>query len=86
MVNVYKEKDYSEYVSEETGSPDFSGQIPQFSRLGDLLFNSAQGLHSDFGNVIEAAKKFPIRSALTIIGFLTVMYIGFKISRTFVKI
>lgn len=85
MVNVYKEKDYSEYVSEETDEP-FPTQNPQFPGLAGMLFSSAQGLQSDFGNVFEAAKKFPIRSTLTVIGFLTVVYIGFKISRTFVKI
>lgn len=72
MVNIFKEKDYK---APPTDQPSL-----------DDIFLGIEGLQSDFGNVIEAAKKFPVRSTLTVIGFITVLYIGFKVGRKFVKI
>jgi len=72
MVEVFKEKDYQP----ETPVPP----------LESFLISGLEGLRSDFGTVIEATKKFPIRSALTTIGFITVLYIGFKVANKFVKI
>lgn len=77
MVNVYKEKDYQQNNNEKLQDPPIN--------IEDLL-SGLGGLRSDFGNVIEAAKKFPIRSTLTVIGFITVLYIGFKLGSKFVKI
>jgi hypothetical protein len=77
MVNVFKEKDYQQ---DSVVEPNIS-QV----NLEDLL-SGLGGLRSDFGEVLEAAKKFPIRSTLTVIGFITVLYIGFKVGSKFVKI
>ena len=73
MAEVFKEKDYQP-------------ETPVLPPLESFLISGLEGLRSDFGNVIEATKKFPIRSALTTIGFITVLYIGFKVSNKFVKI
>lgn len=71
MVKVFKEKDYQ-------------GDIPDPTiQLEDFLISGLEGLRA---NVIESAKKFPIRNTLAVIGFLTVLYIGFKVGRKFVKI
>lgn len=79
MVNVFKEKDY-----QQKDIDDDDVEAPSIN-IEELL-SGLGGLKSDFGNVIEAAKKFPIRSALTVIGFITVLYIGFKVGSKFVKI
>jgi len=67
MTKVFKE---SEYYS----------NINYNHTTGDDIFN---GINSDFGIAIDAIKEFPIRSALTAIGFMTVMYIGFKVAKKF---
>jgi hypothetical protein len=77
MVNVFKEKDYQQDSVVESSIPPINFE--------DLL-SGLGGLRSDFGDVVEAAKKFPIRSTLTVIGFITVLYIGFKVGSKFVKI
>jgi hypothetical protein len=81
MPQVFKE---SEYYSEH---PQSAYQEPSSSPAWERhLFEGIKGLKTDFGEVVEASKKFPIRSALTIIGALTVVYIGFRISKSFVMI
>lgn len=79
MPQVFKE---SEYRQNQKSEPDFSQIFDWESQLN----NGLAGLRSDFSEVTEAAKKFPVRSMLTIIGLVTVLYIGFKFTRSFVKI
>ncbi len=83
MAEVFKESEYYENFSGADPSP--AAQTP-FGNWESHVFNGVEGLKSDFGEVIAAGKKFPVRSALTVIGFLTVLYIGFRISKSFVKI
>ena len=71
MVKVFKEKEYQ---------PDESDTPPI---LEEILISGLEGLRS---SVVESVKKFPIRNTLAVIGFITVLYIGFKVSRKFVKI
>jgi hypothetical protein len=82
MTKVFKESDYYSDSQQENHFP----QENPFPVWENHIFNGVQGLRSDFGEVIAASKKFPIRSTLTIIGFFTVMYIAFRMSRSFVKI
>ena len=74
MVSVFKEKEYQPNPKDNT------------PLLEEFLISGLEGLRSDFGSVIEASRKFPVRSTLTVIGFITVLYIGFKVGRKFVKI
>jgi hypothetical protein len=82
MPQVFKE---SEYYSENPQSA-YQETQSSFPAWETHLFEGIKGLKTDFGEVVEASKKFPIRSALTIIGALTVVYIGFRISKSFVMI
>lgn len=70
---VFKEKDYRKTVG-----PTYVG-IPK-SGAQTLNF---EGLPEDLSSVIVAMKYFPFKSALTLIGALTVLYIGFKVTRKF---
>lgn len=74
MTKVFKEKDYK------------ADDNPDVSPLDDFIMSGIAGLQSDFSDVVEATKKFPVRSALTVIGFITVLYIGFKVGSKFVRI
>lgn len=84
MVQVFKESEYFQ-TEEPVGAEN---QYPQADYPGweEYVFGGLAGLKSDFNEVVAASKKFPVRSTLTIIGLITVLYIGFKISRSFVKI
>tara|TARA_B100001109_G_C18789033_1_gene439185 strand:+ start:336 stop:626 length:291 start_codon:yes stop_codon:yes gene_type:complete len=90
MVNVYKE---SEFYAEQTVEPPpvdptFEGMLGAnpFTNFQGFMFSGLKNLSQDFGEVTQAAKNFPYRSAFTVIGVIAVLYIGFKISRSFVKI
>lgn len=50
------------------------------------LFGGMEEIRSDFVAVGSALKSFPLRSALTVVGCLSVVYIGFKLTKSFVKI
>ena len=75
----------------EAPAPDpFSGQVNHnpFLNLnfGEIAANEFSGLKDDFKNVLGAVKNFPVRSTLTVVGFLTLLYIGFRTYRKFAKI
>ena len=84
MPQVFKESEY--YAKQPEEAPEEAPQEVPFSAWEAHIFNGISGLKSDFGDVVEASKKFPIRSTLTLIGVITVVYIGFRISRSFVMI
>lgn len=73
MPQVFKE---SEYYSEYPNTGYFYDN-PEIPVLGDLK--------ADFMQVLEAGRNFPIRSTLTMIGLLTVVYIAFRFGKMFVK-
>ena len=81
MPEVYKESEY--YKDQNIGQKVTSTPSGSWE---DYVMGGFEDLKADFGNVVSASKQFPIRSALTVIGFLAVVYIGFKITRSFVKI
>jgi hypothetical protein len=71
---VFKEKEYRKTVE-----PPPQAVMPK-SMPHPLNF---EGLPEDLSSVIAAIKYFPLKSALTLIGALTVLYIGFKVTRKF---
>jgi len=86
---VYKTSDY---YSEETEAPAEEPipepQVNPFSGInfGEIALNEFAGLKDDFKNVFVAVKDFPVRSTLTVFGFLTLVYIGFRTYRKFARI
>jgi hypothetical protein len=72
---VFKEKEYRKTVEPpQTSTPPAETPIPPLN---------FEGLSEDVGSVLVAMRQFPFKSALTIIGALTVLYIGFKVTRKF---
>jgi len=68
---VFKEKDYNSQQ-----------QTPNFPRPA----TNFRGLKDDLNSLVTVINKAPVRNTLTIIGVLAVLYIGFKLTRKFVKI
>jgi len=86
---VYKTSDYySEENETPVEEPMPEPQANPFSgiNLGEIALNEFAGLKDDFKNVFVAIKGFPVRSTLTVVGFLTLVYIGFRTYRKFARI
>lgn len=86
---VYKSSDY--YTEETEDSVEQQIPEPQVNpfagiNFGEIALNEFAGLKDDFKNVFVAVKGFPVRSALTVVGFLTLLYIGFRTYRKFARI
>lgn len=71
---IFKEKEYRKQF------------VSNFKEVSSASPINLGGLKNDFGNVLVAVKSFPFKSALSVLGFLTLLYIGFKISKKFVNI
>jgi len=90
---VYKSSDYyteepdaAEQPSSENPGNPFMGMNFGGINFGEMAANELSGLRDDFKNVFSAVKDFPVRSTLTVVGTMTLVYIGFKVWRKFAKI
>lgn len=77
---AYKVKDFAQHLGQndpknETGNSANSVNSFDVSMLG--------GLVDDFNSVTAALKAFPFKSALSVVGFLAVVYVAFKAGTKF---
>lgn len=81
---AYKVKDVAEKPAGPAPETLRSKFIPNIPSLGDNFdFRMIGGLVEDFGQVTSALKAFPYRSAASVAGFLAVVFVAFKIGRSF---
>lgn len=75
---VFKEKEYRQAQEQAPQAPSLN-DFPSINLSGLNL----AGITDDFSAVVTALQQFPVRSSLTLVGALTLLYIGFKLSKKF---
>jgi hypothetical protein len=75
MVNgsVFKEREYREQQATTTPEPS----------VADRFMGTLGEIRQDFVQFGDALSVFPLRSALTVVGTLTVAFIAFKVAMKF---
>lgn len=80
---AYVLKDDGSCVEQDVDSPNLHGVQHNLSGAAAQTIGE---LGTDAKNLGSALASFPYGSALKVIGFLTILYIGFKLTNKFVNI
>jgi hypothetical protein len=77
---AYKVKDFTQHL----GQDDFQNESRNTTNsVNSFDASMLGGLVDDFNSVTAALKAFPFKSALSVVGFLAVVYVAFKAGTKF---
>lgn len=77
---AYKVKDFAQHLGQETPTEEGPANNPVNNSFDVRMLG---GLVDDFNSVTAALKAFPFKSALSVVGFLAVVYVAFKAGKKF---
>lgn len=77
---AYKVKDFSR---QHLGQEAPTEEVPVNNSVNPFDVRMLGGLLDDFNSVTAALKAFPFKSALSVVGFLAVVYVAFKAGKKF---